>query len=125
MDRNNGPEAKFSKEETTTMLTMGLGEIPPIISRIFLQDQTSHIGTTAQTMENHLINAQISHLLETVEIDLEMRRSTTRMGAGEAMEIFPVLRQLKEEIYHKIFHTANREVISLTILPSADLTIDL
>ena len=50
MDRNNGRGVRISKEETTNILTMGLGEIPSIITRISLQDQTSHMGIIAQTM---------------------------------------------------------------------------
>ena len=47
------------------------------------------------------------------------------MGTGETKAVFAVLHQLKEVTSHKIFHTANQEVISLTILFSADLPIDL
>ena len=36
-----------------------------------------------------------------------------------------VLQRLKGETFHKMVHTASQEVISLTILFSADLTIDL
>ena len=64
MDRNNGLEVRISKEETTTIVTMYLGETPPIITTISLQDQTSHMGLIAQTMEDLLINAEISHLIE-------------------------------------------------------------
>ena len=66
MDRNNGLEVRISKEETRTTITMGLGEIPPIITRISLQDQTLPMGIIAQRMEDPLINAQISHLMETI-----------------------------------------------------------
>ena len=124
MDRNNGLEVRISKEETTTIITTDL-EVPPIITRISLQDQTPHIGLIAQTMEDHLINAQISHSIETMEINLEMDLLTTRMGTGETTEIFLVPHRLKEETSHKITPIANQEVINLTILHSADLTIDL
>ena len=40
------------------------------------------MGIIAQTMEDHLINAQIGHLIETMEIDLESDLSTTRMRIG-------------------------------------------
>ena len=40
------------------------------------------------------------------------------------MEIFPILHQIKGETPHKIIPIANQEVISLTTLLSADLTID-
>ena len=60
-----------------------------------------------------------------MEIDLEMDLSTTRMGTGETIEIFPVLHRLKRETSHKIIPIANQKVISLTTLLSAYLTIDL
>ena len=41
MEQNDGLEAKISKEETRTILTMDL-EIPPLLIRVSLQDQTSH-----------------------------------------------------------------------------------
>ena len=125
MDRNNGLEVRISKEETTSIMTMDLGGIPPIITRISLQDQISHMGINAQTMEDHLINAQINLLIETMEIDLEMYLSTTQMGTGETMEIFLVPHRTKGEISHKTTPTANQEVINQTTLRSADLTIDL
>ena len=125
MDRNNGLEAGISKEETTTITTMGLGGIPPVITRISLQDQTSHIGIIAQTMEGSLINAQISHPPETMEIDREMDLSTTLMGTGEAMKTFLVLHRTKEETFHKITPIANQEVTNPTTQRSADLIIDL
>ena len=125
MDRNNGLEVRISKDETTTVMAMGLGEIPPIITRISLQDQTSHMGAIAQTMEDHLINAQISHSKEAMEIDLGMNLITIRMETGETMEDFPVLHQTKDEISHRIIHIDNQEVINLTALLSADPTLDL
>ena len=64
---------------------MDLGETPRIITRIFLHDQTSHMGLTAQTMGDPLSNAKISHLIETMEIDLGMDLSITRMGTGNQM----------------------------------------
>ena len=83
MDRNNGLEVRISKEETTTIITMSLGEIPPIITRTSLRDQTSHMGIIAQTMGDPLINAEINHLIQTMETDLEMDPSITRMGTGD------------------------------------------
>ena len=62
MDQNNGLEAKISKEETRTTLTRHLGS--PILIRISLPDQTSHMGTTIRIKEDHIINAQISHSIE-------------------------------------------------------------
>ena len=124
MDRNNGLELSVSKEETTTIITTDL-EVPPISTRFSLPDQTPHMGLTAQTMEDHLINAQISHSMETMEIDLEMDLLTTRMGTGETMKNFFVPHRLKEETFHKKTPIADHEVINLTTLRSADLTIDL
>ena len=122
MDQNNGLETRISKEETRTILTMGLREIPPIFIRIFLQDQTSRMGITIRIMKEHMINAQINHSIETMEIDLEMDLSAIRMQTGEIMEIILVFHRPKGEISHKIIHTASQEVINLTILLSADLT---
>ena len=124
MDCNNGLEVRISKEETTTIVTMGLGKIPPIFTRISLQYQTSHMGIIAQTREDPLINAQISHLIETMEIFLEMDLSTTRMGIGKTMEIFLVLHRPKGEISQRITHSTSLQVINPTILLSADLTTD-
>ena len=59
------------------------------------------------------------------EIDLGMVLSTIRMGTGETMEVFLVLRRFKREISRIITHTANQEVISPSTLLSADLTKDL
>ena len=66
MDCNNGLEVGNSNEGTTTIITMGLEEIPPIITRIPLPDQTSRMGIIAQTMEDPLINAQTNHLIKTL-----------------------------------------------------------
>ena len=123
MDRNNGLEAKISREGTRTTM-IGL-EIPPIITRTSLQDQNLHTGIFAQIMGDHLINAQFSHLIETMEIDLGMVLSTTQMGTGETMEISLVLHRLKGENIRRMVQTANQEMIGPTPLLSADLTIDL
>ena len=64
MDQNNGLEVKISKEETRTTITMDLGESPPLPTRIFLQGQNSHMGTTVRSMEDHMINVKISHSVE-------------------------------------------------------------
>ena len=82
------------------------------------------MGTTVQTPED-MINAQISNSIEMTEIDLGMVLSTTRMGTGETMEIFPVLHRLKGETIRRIVQIANQEVIGPTTLLSADLKIDL
>ena len=83
------------------------------------------MGTTVQTMEDHIINAQISHSIEVMEIDLPTNLSRITKERGKAMENFFVLDRLKGQTSDKIIHTVNQEVIHLTILLSADLTIDL
>ena len=75
-------------------------------------------------MEDHMINAQINQSIETMEIGLEMDLLTI-METSELTEIFLVLHRLLGEIYHKTIHTAKQEVINITILLSADLTVDL
>ena len=57
MDQNNGLEARISKEETRTILTMGLKEIPPTLIRTFPPDQTSQMGITVRIRDDHMINA--------------------------------------------------------------------
>ena len=124
MDQNNGLGVRTSKEEPTTIITTDL-KVPPIIIKGSLQDQTPHLGITAQTMADHLINAQINHLLETMGIDPEMDPSKIRMETGGLMETFLVLHQIQEETSHKTTPIANQKMINLTTLCSADLTIDL
>ena len=104
---------------------MDLQENFPHLITIFLHRQDSHMGITIRTLEDHLINAKISHSIETMEIDLEMHLSTIRMETGETMETFLVLHRRKGETFHKLFRTASQEVIDLTITPSADLPTDL
>ena len=82
-------------------------------------------SNTVRTTGDHMINAQISRSKDTMEIDLEMDVSTTRMGTGETMETFPVLHRLIGETTHKIIPIANQEETSQTIPHSEDLTIDL
>ena len=125
IDQNNGLEARISREENRTILSVGLAEIPPLFIKVFLQDQISHMGITIRTMEDHMINAQINHPRETIEMDLGMEFSTFRMETGEILETFLVIHQLKRETFHRIVQTASQEVISLKILLSADLTINL
>ena len=125
MDQNNGLEAKISKEETRTLPMIDSGEVPLIAPRFSLQDPTLQIGTTVRMIENHLINAQISHLIKTMETDPDMSLSTTRMGTGGTMETFLVLHQIQEETSHKTIPIAHQEMNNLTTLRSADLTIDL
>ena len=76
-------------------------------------------------MEDHLINAQINHSIESMEIDPEIDLSTIRMETGGRMETFLVLHQIQEETSHKIVSIANQEVVNSTTLRSTDLTIDL
>ena len=125
MDQNNGLEAKISKGETRIFLTIGLGEHLLLPTRISFPDQTPHMGIIIRILEDRMINAKISHSTETMEIDLEMVFSTSRMGTGGTMEIFLVLHRFKGETIRRIVQTANQEVIGPTILPSAGLTIDL
>ena len=76
-------------------------------------------------MEDQIFNAQISHSIETMQIDHEMDLSTISMEAGEIMETFLTPHRLKEENFHKVVHIAIQEVINLTILLSADLRLNL
>ena len=124
MDHNNGLEVRIFKEETTTLITMGLGGIPPKITKISLQDQTSHMEIIAQTMRDPLSHAKTSHLIQTMETDLEMDLSITRMGTGDQMETFLVHHRFKEETSHRITPTVSQEVINLITLRFVDLTID-
>ena len=94
-------------------------------TRVPLHDPNFHIGTTIRMIEDHMTNAQISHLIEAMETDSEMNLSTIKMGTGGTMETFLVLHRLQGETSHKITPTAIQEVINLTILRSVDLTIPL
>ena len=60
------------------------------------------MGTTIRAMDDHMINAQISHLIEAMKIDPEMDLSTIRMGIGEKMGTPLVLHRIKGETSHKI-----------------------
>ena len=124
MDQNNGLEARIFKNETRTSVTIDLGEVPLMPTKISLQDPTLRIGITTLITEDHMTNAQVSHSIETMETDLEMDPPTIRMGTGETMETFPVLHRLKGETSRRIIRTANQEVISPATLLSADVTID-
>ena len=75
-------------------------------------------------MEGHTINAKINQSKETMEIWFEMDFSIFRMDNGETLEFFVVLQRLKGETSHRTIYNVNPEVINLTILLSADLTID-
>ena len=125
MDQNNGLEAKISKEETRTLTMIDSGEVPLIATKISLQDPTLQIGTTVRMIDDHLINAQVSHLIETMQADPDTNFSTTRMGTGETMEFFLALHQIQEETSHKTIPIAHQEMKNLTTLRSAGLTIDL
>ena len=125
MDQNNGLEAKISNEETRTLSMIDSGEVPLKVSNISLQDPTLHIGTTVRMIDDHLINAQVNHLIETMEIDPDMNLSTTRMGTGGTMETFLALHQIQEETSHKTIPIVHQEMNNLTTLRSARLTIDL
>ena len=125
LDQINGLEAKTSKKETKITILMDLEEVFPHLIRISLQDETSHMRITTRTMEDQMINSQISHSTEATETDPQMDISIIRMGPGETMETSFVLHRLKGEASRKIVHTASQQVISLTILLTADMTIDL
>ena len=124
MDQNNGLESKISKEETRTLPTIDSGEVPLMPTRISLQDQILHIGTTIRIMEDHMTNAPISRSTEVRETDLETNLSAIRMETGGTMETFLLLHQILEKTSHKTIPIANQEMNNLTILRSADLKID-
>ena len=124
MDRNDGLEARISKAEITIIITMGLGEVPPIIAKISLRNQTSHMGMIAQIMGDSLINTEISHLIQTMETDLGMDPTITRMGTGDQIQPFLVHHRLKEETSHRITPIANQEVINPITPRPVDLTIN-
>ena len=86
---------------------MGLEGISPTLIRISLQDQTSHMGTIVQTMEDQTTHAQISHSIEAMKIGLEMDLSIIRMGIGETMETFLVLHRHIRGTIHKIIPIVN------------------
>ena len=123
MDQNNGREARIFKDETRTLAMKDSGEVHLIATKISLRDPTLHIETTVRTIDDHLVNAQISHLIETMETDPDMNLSTTRMGTGGTMGTFLVLHQIQEETSHKTIPIANQEMNNLTISHSAELTI--
>ena len=125
MGENSGVEAKVPKEETKTTLLIGLREIPPLLIRTSLSDQTSNMGTAIRIMGDHMFNAHINHSREAMETDLEKDLSTIRMGTGETMEDCLAPHRLQEATSQKRVRTANQELISLTILPFVDLTINL
>ena len=58
MDQNNGLEAKTFKGETRILLTIDLREHLLLPTRISLQDQILHMGTTIRIMEDRMINAK-------------------------------------------------------------------
>ena len=101
MDHNSEIDANISKGGTRITPTIDSGKIPPLLNRVSLQGQTSPMGTTIQTTEDHMISAQISPSIETMEIDVEMNLSTTRMGTSETMEVSPVLHRFQGETSHK------------------------
>ena len=88
MDQNNGLQFKTCKEETRPTLTIDLQEISPRLIRISLQGQTAHMGTTVQITGDHMINAQINHSIEVMEIDPEMDLLTIKMGTGKKKQEF-------------------------------------
>ena len=103
----------------------GLTRNSPTVYQSFLPDQNSHTEKTMQTMEDQMINGQISHSKEAIEIVLEMNLSTIRIETGETMQTFVVLHRLKGESFQKVVHITSRVLISLTILLSLDPKIGL
>ena len=82
MDQSNGLEAKIPKEEIRFTIMMDLQAIFPRLIKIpnfASKAPTSHMRTITQTTEDHMINAQISHSIEMMEIDLKMDLSTNPM----------------------------------------------
>ena len=104
---------------------MDLQEIFLHLIETSLPGPTPHMRTITRTTVDHMINAQISHSIDMMEIDLKMDLLLTRMGTGEQMETFLVHHRLKEETSSKITPIVNQELINLTTLRSVDLTIDL
>ena len=80
---------------------MGLGEIPPIFTRISLQDQTSNIGLIAQTIEDHMTNAQISHSIEVMETDHEMNLSKSEWKLAKQWKLFSFPLDSKKKLLTK------------------------
>ena len=120
MDQNNGLKAMTSKGGIKITFFLDLQEIFPHLIRTTLHGQTSHMGITIRTMEDHMINARISPSIEAMDIDLEMDLSIIGMEPGGTMETSLVLHRLQGEIFHKRLHSANQGVINLKFLPSAD-----
>ena len=79
MDQSKGLEAKISKEEIRITILMDLQEVFQHLLETSLQGPTSHMRTITQTTEDLMINAQINHSIDMMEIDLEMDLLTTRM----------------------------------------------
>ena len=125
MNRNNGREAKIFKGETRISLKIDLEKLPLLPTRISLQNQTLHMGITIRSKETLMINAKINHSTETMEMDLETDLSTIRMGTGDTMENFLIPHRFKGKTVRKTVQSGKQEVISPTILLSADLTLDL
>ena len=92
MDQNNGLEAYISDEENRITIMMDLQERFLHHIETSLQGPISHMITITRTTADHMINAQISHSIEIMEIDLEMYLLATQMGTGETMDIlsFPI-----------------------------------
>ena len=91
---------RFQKKETTTLLTMELGEVPLQLLqliRIFLSGHTSRMGITIRTKEDHMIN----HSIEAMEVDLEMDFSTNRKKMAKQCRIFAFSIDPKEGLFAK------------------------
>ena len=71
-----------------------------------------------------MINTQTNHSIKTMDTGIEVDFSTIRTEAGKILENFIVLHRFKVEIFLRTIQSANHEMVKLTILPCADLTID-
>ena len=100
-------------------------EVPPNKYQNFSPRPSSAYGNNRPNNGRSFDQRPNQSLIETMEIDPEMDPGTIRMETGRPMETFLASHQIPEETSHKIIPTANQEVINLTTLRSADLTINL
>ena len=104
MDQNDRlEEAKIFNEENRTTVTMVLREILPPPIKFSVRDKASKMVTVIRTMEDHIVNAQISHSMEATEIDLKTNLTTIRLETGETREDFLVPHRSKERLLTKYF----------------------
>ena len=82
------------------------------------------MGTAIRIMEGPMINAQIYYSIETIQNKSLNGFLINPNGSWRNTGFFFALHQLKGEVSHRKIHIAIQEKINLTILLSADLTID-